>query len=90
MAPEPARAADYVAPWRGWEVGDVALHVGMLPGRLNPCVYLHRGCEIEVLAYFRGERANEKAYRFLAVVDRIVKALYVGEKAELNDGEAKP
>src|SRR6266568_2854463 len=66
--------ANTVQEWHGWQVGDVSLHVGMMPGRLNPCVYVHYGSIVEPLAYFRGHRANEQACRLLAILDRIVHA----------------
>jgi hypothetical protein len=66
---------------RGWKVGDTAVYVGHLPGRIAPCVYVQKGSVIDTLAHFRGHRANEKAYRLIALLDQIAKALYVGEEA---------
>lgn len=85
MADQHVPDADDVADWHGWAVGDVGLHVGQMPGRINPCVYVHYGSTIEPLAYFRGERANEKAYRLLAILDRIVHA-----RCAHIDGQVEP
>jgi len=83
---DPVRGAE---PYhRGWKVGDTAVYVGHLPGRLNPCVYVQKGSVIETLAHFRGERANEKAYRLIALLDRVAKALYAGEESTQSDGSA--
>lgn len=85
-------SAEYVAdpePYhRGWKIGDRAVFVGHLPGRINPCVYVQNGSVIETLAHFRGERANEKAYRLIWLLDRIAKGIYVGEESALTDGSA--
>lgn len=85
MPDNPTQHTDDVREWHGWQVGDVSLHVGMMPGRLNPCVYVHYGSVVEPLAYFRGHRANEQAYRLLAILDRIVHA-----RCAHNDGSEVP
>lgn len=79
-----AQSAESVAIERpssddGWKIGDTAVYVGHLPGRLNPCVYVQNGSVIETLVHFRGERANEKAYRLIYLLDRVAKGIYVGE-----------
>lgn len=71
---------------RGWKIGDTAVMVGHLPGRINPCVYVENGCVIEVLAHFRGERANENACRLIALLDRVAKGFYAGEEGAQTDG----
>ena len=84
MEGQRALNADYVDDWHGWQVGDVSIHIGHLPGRLNPCVYVQRGCVIETLAHFRGERANEKAYRMLAILDRLVAGSWAGTATHID------
>ena len=55
--------------WHGWSRGDVALHIGYLPGRKSVCLYVVRGGRLDVLAYFRNEQA---AWHALATLDELI------------------
>lgn len=51
--------------WHGWRKGDVSLHVGYLPGRKSPCLYLSTRGLISVQAYFRSEEDARRCLRWL-------------------------
>jgi len=42
----------------------VSIHVGFLPGRKSPCLYIADGT-LKVLAYFKNEEAAKEAVRTL-------------------------
>jgi len=52
--------------WHGWSVGDSpAIHVGYLPRRKSPCLYMVDGSELRVLAYFRDEESARECLDLL-------------------------
>ena len=59
---------DEAIEWHGWGQprNGKALHVGYLPNRKSPCMYVVDGGELRVLAYFRSEEAAVEA---MALID---------------------
>ncbi len=61
--------------WHGWGIEDVltdskeSLHIGMLPGRKRPCLYMQdisdSGASITTLASFNSEESAKECLDFL-------------------------
>jgi len=66
-----AISADAIADWHGWGLPTYALHIGPLPKRKGPCLYVVVGVTTWPLAYFRSERDARLA---LSLIDQLAAA----------------
>ena len=58
--------------WHGWELrGYGAIHVGYLPHRKRPCLYIHKDGIVESLASFRDEETAKKMLYWLDVLVQV-------------------
>jgi hypothetical protein len=60
--------------WHGWTTKNRSLHVGYLPGRKQPALYMTIGGLLRPLAYFQTE---DKAKEALSFMDDLVYSKHV-------------
>ncbi len=63
------QAVKVCVDWHGWRIADRSLHVGLVPARKQPCLYMVEGNRITILAYFATE---QKAAKALLALDELV------------------
>lgn len=53
--------------WHGWKKNGFAssLHIGVVPGRKQVCVYMQNGSSLEIMGYFRNRVAARAVLDFI-------------------------